>query len=139
MSEPQVDLSQIRGDWTFHMNYVANAITQTLARAVRLGKESEIGDAAINDSLDRQVALWEELKASPTDKSPIPVGDSRVQEFIELSRNTKAPCDRLEEAEGLGGSSSIYDTALEQFTEACRQVRGLCDDLEMMREQAPGS
>ena len=29
------------------------------------------------------------------------------------------------------------DLKLEEFTEAARQVRGLCDDLEMMREQAP--
>ena len=44
MSEPQVDFSAIRGDWRFHMNYVSNAITRTLARELKywdqLGKKS---------------------------------------------------------------------------------------------------
>ena len=80
--EVQADLSQIRGDWNFHMRYATNAIEQTVAR---LNK------------------VWEEMKAS-------------------------APAE---------GEVAVDTDLCEEFIEACRQTRGLTDDLVILRECQP--
>ena len=139
MSGAEVDLSQIRGDYTFHMNYLVNAIDQTLAREQKLWGELNADEADIEAALKRQTDIWAQLKGTSHEKSVIELTGSALEDFIEVSRSTKALCDAMEEAQGLGGSCYINDTATEQFTEACRQVRSLCDDLEMMREQLPAS
>ena len=137
-STPDVDFSQIRGDWTFHMNYLTNAISQTVSRQQRM-----LGDAGpVSDELKALVAkqgeLWAALTGAADAKGVIPLdADSPLQVFIETSRATKGPCDAFEEANGLGGSTNFTDAPGEHFTEACRQIRALCDDLEMMREQRP--
>ena len=138
MSGPNVDFSQIRGDWTFHMKYVTNAISQTVSRQQdMLGDAGAVG-AKLEELVARQAQLWAELGSAADDKGIIPLGnDSALQTFIDASRETKEACDAFEEANGLGGSLNFTDTPAEHFTEACRQVRALCDDLEMMREQRP--
>ena len=80
--EVQADLSQIRGDWNFHMRYATNAIEQTVAR---LNK------------------VWEEMKAN-------------------------APAE---------GEVAVDTDLCEEFIEACRQTRGLTDDLVILRECQP--
>ena len=128
MSEGSVDLSQIRGDWKFHMDYLQNAIDQTMKRQaqcwVELDDDEEIGNAVAEQS-----RIWEELNANANDKSTIPTTDGRMDEFIEACRGAKARCDSYEDK---GDSDRI-----EEFTEACRQIRALCDDLEMMKSQRP--
>ena len=37
--EVHSDLSQIRGDWNFHMRYATNAIDQTITRLTKVWKE----------------------------------------------------------------------------------------------------
>ena len=81
--------------------------------------------------------MWSALTADLDTKGVVKTAEPPYLDFIALCRSTKDPCDALEEAHDAGGSSSAYDSPLEQFTEACRQARGLCDDLEMMREQRP--
>ena len=139
MEAPQVDFSAIRGDWYFHMRFITNAMTRTLERASRMW--ADVGADLNADELGRLVQAqhehWSALTADPDDKGALKTADPAYQAFIDLCRSTKAPCDALEEAHGAGGSSSSYDSPLEQFTESCRQARGLCDDLEMMREQRP--
>ncbi len=80
--EVQADLSQIRGDWNFHMRYATNAIEQTVAR---LNK------------------VWEEMKANAPTEDEVAVDTDLCEEFIE----------------------------------ACRQTRGLTDDLVILRECKP--
>ncbi|NIM70363.1 MAG: hypothetical protein GTN86_07335 [Xanthomonadales bacterium] len=139
MSESQVDLSVIRGDWYYHMGYVTNAMNRTLDRAQRLWSEvaAEAGDEEVGQQLEAQCAMWAALTSDLDDKGAVRTGDQAFLDFIAACRSTKDSCDALETALGAGGSSSIYDSTLEQFTEACRQARGICDDLEMMREQRP--
>jgi hypothetical protein len=139
MSESQVDLSQIRGDWAFHMNYLTNAIEQTVKRQLKLMDEAGVSAGEIEQLVKKQAGIWQAVIADSDSDGVIPTADSRVQEFIEVSRQTKPLCDAYEEAEGLSGACYVTDSPAEQFTEACRQVRGLCDDLEMMREQRPAN
>ena len=82
MSEPKVDLSQIRGDWDFHARYVTNAMEQTLKRAVK---------------------DWRELKKVSRKKGQVPVDGALMEEFIE----------------------------------ACMQVRGITDDFGILAECQP--
>lgn len=139
MDDPEVDLSEIRGDWHYHMRFLTNSMTQTLKRAVKLWDEvkSEVDDESIGRLVARQSGAWTELTDDRDAEDAVKTDSEGFQQFLDLCRSTKEPCDALELAKGLGGSSSIYDNTLEQFTEACRQARGLCDDLQMMREQRP--
>ena len=136
---PQVDLSQIRGDWHFHLNYLANAIKQSLVRAQKMWGEvkDEVNDATIEEFVDQLGASWSRLEATGNDKDRIDITSPVLDEFIDICARSKAPCDAMEEARGLAGSSSTNDNALEQFTEAMRQTRSFNDDLVMMREQKP--
>ena len=138
MSETQVDFSQIRGDWAFHMEYLTNAITRTLKRELLLWESLGQSEATIDDLDKDQVRIWEELTGKSDVSGSIPVADDLVQAFIDVSARTKSPCDAFEEANELSGSLFHTDTPAEQFTEACRQIRTLCEDLIMMREQDPG-
>ncbi len=131
MSEQGVDLSQIRGDWKFHMDYLTNAVTQTLKRQMKSWGElsASVNDAGIEQAVARQEALWDELIANANDKGTIPTADSKVDEFIAACREAKPLCDEFQDQ----NDSEL----VEEFSEACRQTRGLCDDLEMMRDQRP--
>ena len=62
MSNDEVDLSQIRGDWDFHSRYVTNAMEQTLKRVNK---------------------YWRELKKAPGKKGQVPVSGELMEEFIE--------------------------------------------------------
>ena len=136
---PQVDLSQIRGDWHFHLNFLANAVSQTLIRAQKLWGEvqAEADDPAIGEMVSALNETWSRLEATGNDQDRIDITSPIVDEFLELNGRTKNPCDHFEEARELGGSASTYDTPLEDFTEAMRQARSFCEDLVMMREQKP--
>ena len=138
MSETQVDLSQIRGDFTFHMEYLTNAITQTLKRELQLWESLGQSEATIDELVKGQVRIWEELTGKSDVSGSIPAADDLVQAFIDISARTKPACDAFEETNELSGSLFHTDTPAEQFTEACRQIRTLCEDLIMMREQDPG-
>jgi hypothetical protein len=131
MSEQGVDLSQIRGDWKFHMDFLTNAITQTMKRQMKDWGEvsASANNAGLEQAMARQDALWNELLANANDKGTIPTADSKVDEFIAVCREAKAVCDEYQD--------SNDGELVEEFTEACRQTRGLCDDLEMMRDQRP--
>ena len=132
MSEQGVDLSQIRGDWKFHMDYLTNAVTQTMKRQLKDWGELSAGanNAGIEQAMTRQQALWDELIANANDKGTIPTADSKVDEFIAACREAKPLCDEFQDQ----NDSEL----VEEFSEACRQTRALCDDLEMMRDQRPG-
>jgi hypothetical protein len=133
MSEQGVDLSQIRGDWYFHMNYLSNAITQTMKRQASSWAKlkAEKPNDEIEQAVERESAMWTEIASTLNDKGAVDNKNDRIPEFIELCRGTFPACDALVAA------GDPADIKLEEFTEAARQVRGLCDDLEMMREQAP--
>jgi len=124
-----VDLSQIRGDWKFHMDYLQNAIERTLERQGKYW-----GKLDNNDEIDANVkqthSLWEELKASANDKGTISTTDGKMEEFISVCLASKPICDAYENA-------NDADATVEEFAEACRQARSLCPDLEMMKEQRP--
>ncbi|TDJ44618.1 MAG: hypothetical protein E2O52_07930 [Gammaproteobacteria bacterium] len=128
MSEDGVNLSKIRGDWKFHMDYLQNAFEQTLKREASswavLG-----GDAVIATNVQAQQDLWAELKASANDAGTINTTDGKTEEFIVTCRASKSLCDAYED-----GDSSAE---VEEFAETCRQTRALCDDLAMMKEQRP--
>lgn len=128
MSEGQVDLSQIRGDWNFHMNYVTNAITQTLKRQKRLWDELEPGvrSADVDEAVQQQQNLWSQLIDSAGSGGTIPLNDQLLNDYIDACRSSQAVCDGV-----LDKSDSL---PVEEFSEACRQARALCDDLELMRE-----
>jgi len=134
MSEQGADLSQIRGDWHFHMNYLANAITQTIKRQASswVDLKTEVSDDSIDQAVSREGEMWAEIASKVDDKGTVEVGSDLIPEFIKTCRDTFPACDALVTA------GDPADQKLEEFTEAARQVRGLCDDLEMMREQAPG-
>lgn len=135
----EVDFSQIRGDWHFHMNFLANAVKQSLVRAQKMWGEveSEAGSPAIGELVTKLGDAWSGLEGTATDKDRIDIASAVLDEFMDLCTQSKEACDSLEEAKDLSGSASIYDTPLEQFTEAMRQVRSFNDDLVMMREQKP--
>jgi hypothetical protein len=141
MNEPEVDFSAIRGDWAFHINFLTNGMTQTVQRAAKFWAKvaADVNDDVIGQLVGKQTEIWTQLTHDTEERGAIDVDAKLLQDFIDVCRSTKEPCDDLEVAQGVGGSSSIYDNMLEQFTEACRQARGLCDDLEMMREQRPDS
>lgn len=123
-----VDLSQIRGDWKFHMDYVQNALEQTLKR--QLTSWGELGDDAdIAASVSQQNKLWADLKAGANDKGTVSTTDGTLEEFIVVCRASKELCDAYQDRN--------ESEAAEEFAEACRQARGLCDDFEMMKEQRP--
>ena len=87
-----VDLSQIRGDWKFHMDYVQNAIEQTLKR--QRSSWGELGDdAAIDASVSQQNQLWDDLKAGANDKGTISTTDGVATEFIGVCRGSRDLCD----------------------------------------------
>lgn len=136
---PQVDLSQIRGDWHFHLNYLTNAIKQSLVRAQKMWGDvkDEVNDATIGKFVDQLGDSWARLEATGNDKDPIDITSPILNEFMDICTRSKAPCDAMEEAKGLAGASSINDNPLEQFTEAMRQTRSFNDDLVMMRDQKP--
>ena len=125
----EVDLSQIRGDWKFHMNYLQNAIERTLERQRKFWAELSNNDD-IDANVKQQNALWEELKAGANDKGTISTTDGKMEEFIEACLASKSICDAYE-------SANDEDAAVEEFAECCRQARSLCPDLEMMKDQRP--
>lgn len=123
-----VDLSQIRGDWKFHMDYLQNAIEQTLKRQQKYWQG--LGDHAdIDASVTQQKELWVSLQAGANDKGTISTTDGTMEEFIGACRGCRALCDTY--------ADKNESEAVEEFAEACRQARALCDDLEMMKEQRP--
>lgn len=128
MSEGGVDLSQIRGDWKFHMDYVQNAIDQTLKRQVKSWGQLD-DDAEIGASVEQQAQMWADLKANANEKGTISTTDGKLQEFIAACRGAKERCNTFQDQDD--------SELVEEFVEACRQVRGLCDDLEMMIGQRP--
>ena len=125
----EVDLSQIRGDWKFHIDYLQHAIERTLERQKqywqKLGNNDEI-DASVK----QQQALWSDLKAGANDAGTISTTDGKLEEFIAACLASKPLCDAYEDA-------NPDDQAVEEFCETCRQARSLCPDLEMMKEQRP--
>lgn len=131
MSEGGADLSQIRGDWKFHMDYLTNAVTRTMERQMKNWAELSLSDkeSEIDQAVTRQKALWDQLNASANDKGTIPTGDAIADEFMSACRDAKGLCDAFEDRD--------HSRLAEEFTDACRQTRALCDDLEMMREQRP--
>ncbi len=129
MSESEVDLSQIRGDWKFHMDYVQNAVEQTLKRQLKYHQQlGADDDAEIGVAVGRQAGLWNDLKANANDQGTIPT-DSRLEQFISACREAKISCDAYQDSDDR--------LVVEEFAEACRQIRALCDDLEMMLGQSP--
>ena len=129
MSDAGVDLSQIRGDWKFHMNYVTNAVTQTLKRQDRLWREldANVRSADIDEAVTLQQKLWGNLIDGRDSDGTIPLTGNLLREYIDACRSARPVCDGV-----LDKSDSLQ---VEEFAEACRQARGLCDDLEMMQEQ----
>jgi len=123
-----VDLSQIRGDWKFHMDYVQNAIAQTLKRQLtdwaKLGNDLEI-DASVKE----QNRIWAELNSGANAGGTISTTDGLLEQFIAACRASKPLCDAYQDRHS--------EADAEEFAEACRQVRALCDDLEMMKGQRP--
>ena len=136
---PEVDLSQIRGDWHFHLNYLANAVKQSLVRAQKMwgDVQAEIGSDEIGQFVEQLGETWARLEGTANDKDRIDITSPIVDEFIDVCTRSKAPCDAMEEAKGLRGASASSDSPLEHFTEAMRQTRSFNDDLIMMREQKP--
>ncbi len=135
---PEVDFSQIRGDWHFHIDYLSNAVEQTLVRVLKLlPKVKDDVGSDISALVQKQSEVWTQFRKDRDPKGSINVANPLLDEFFALAKQTKAPCDAFEEAKGLGGSSSVYDNTLEQFTESVRQLRSFVDDLAMMREQRP--
>ena len=75
MSDQEVDFSQIRGDWFFHMNYLINALEQTQKR---------------------QAKLWRQIKAARNDDGALPVDqDHLMEDFIDAVRMTNSFMDDL--------------------------------------------
>lgn len=104
-----------------------------ISSQVRSGVNANALGQLLHQTSDMRQALTIDLDA----RGAVKTGGQPYLDFIAVCRSTKGPCDELEQAHGAGGSSSIYDNELEQFTESCRQARDICDDLEMMREQRP--
>ena len=131
LNAPSDDLPQIRGDWNFHMNYVANAVTQTMKRQVKMWSDLGLDNAAVDSAVRQQADLWDAIAGDLNERGTIKPENSG--DFIEACRGAKDMLDKLEVDNGAQGSGSWQDTPLELFTEAARQLRGLCDDLELMR------
>jgi hypothetical protein len=134
MSDAGVDLSQIRGDWYFHMSFLSNAINNTMVRLQKswAALKPAVSDAGqIDTSVSQQASVWREIAADVDAEGAVRATNDKVPGFIQLCRDGFAACDALSAA------GDPADQVLEEFTEAARQVRGLCDDLEMMREQSP--
>jgi hypothetical protein len=135
MSEPQVDFSMIRGDWHFHMNYVSHAVDQTLARAAKLW--AALGGRSTEPALDAEFArlssAWAAVSADRDDKGSVKPESPAVNDFIAACRAAREPGDAW--LDRSADASNIE--AVKEFAESCRQLRGLCDDLELMREQKP--
>jgi hypothetical protein len=74
MSEPTVDLGQIRGDWDFHARYVTNAMEQTLKRLHK---------------------TWRSLKAKQLAAGIVPMDGALMDEFLEACRQTRAITDDI--------------------------------------------
>jgi hypothetical protein len=75
VSDQEVDFSQIRGDWFFHMNYLINALEQTQKY---------------------QSKLWRQIKAARDADGVVPVAqDELLAEFIEAVRMTNSFMDDL--------------------------------------------
>lgn len=123
-----VDLSKIRGDWKFHMDYLQNAIEQTLIRQRKYWAQLD-NDAGIGESVQAQNQLWSDLKAGANDKGTISTTDGVMEEFITACRGSKEICDAYQDKD--------ESETVEEFAEACRQARALCDDLEEMKGQRP--
>ena len=138
-NSPEVDFSQIRGDWHFHLNYLANAIKQSLVRAQKMWGEvgAEVDSDEIGQLVEELGETWSRLEATATAKDRIDITSPILDEFMAVCTRCKGPCDTIEESKGLAGSLSEHDTPMEQFTEAMRQTRSFNDDLVMMREQKP--
>lgn len=131
LNAPSDDLPQIRGDWAFHMNYVANAVTQTINRQVKNWDALGMDNDAVDASVRQQSQLWEQLAGDLNELGTIKPENS--EDFCATCRGAKDMLDQLEVDNGAGGSGSFQDTPLEQFTEAARQLRGLCDDLDLLK------
>ena len=128
MSEGGVDLSQIRGDWKFHMDYLQNAIDRTIKRQLQYWEQ--LGDDEVIDSdVATQSRIWRELRANANDKGTISTTDGQMEEFIAACRGGKDRCDAYED--------KVSSEIVEEFAEACRQLRALCDDLELLKGQRP--
>jgi hypothetical protein len=74
MSEPQVDLGAIAGDWDFHARYVTNSMEQTLKRLHK---------------------TWRALKAKSPSAGQVPMEGALMEEFIEACRQTRALTDDI--------------------------------------------
>ena len=74
MSEPQVDLGAIAGDWDFHARYVTNSMDQTLKRLHK---------------------TWRALKAKSPAAGQVPMDGALMEEFIETCRQTRALTDDI--------------------------------------------
>ncbi len=72
--EVKADLSQIRGDWNFHMRYATNAIEQTVSRLTK---------------------VWEEMKANAPTEDEVAVDTDLCEEFIEACMQTRGLTDDL--------------------------------------------
>jgi len=135
MSEPQLDFSAIRGDWRFHMSYVSNAVNRTLARELKywgqLGGKSPKKD--LDDAVKRQADTWKAIMSNLDPKGSIRVEAAVINDFRGACRATREPCDAWVVQSG----ASPNLATVKELAEACRQLRGLCDDLELMREQKP--
>jgi hypothetical protein len=131
MSEQGVDLSQIRGDWKFHIDYLTNAINWTMKRQMELWGQlsASASQPGIEQAVAKQKAIWDALVANANDKGTIPTADAGILDFIANCREAKPLCDAFEDSDD--------SQPVEEFAEACRQTRALCDDLEMMRGQRP--
>ena len=122
------DLPQIRGDWKFHIDYVQNAIDQTLKRVDATMPKVD-GAAELGEVCQSTSRLWAELKSNANDRGTISTTDGQMEEFIEVCRSSKPLCDSLED--------SSDSANVEELAEACRQARALCDDLELLQGQRP--
>jgi hypothetical protein len=74
MSEPTVDLGQIRGDWHFHARYVTRAMQQTLKRV--------------------QVT-WRALQRKSPGRDIVPMDGELMDAFLEACRQTRALTDDI--------------------------------------------
>jgi hypothetical protein len=134
MDEPQVDMSAIRGDWHFHMNYVSHAISVTLARAMKqwAGLAAASPPVEMATLAAQMAALWSGIAADLDSKGSVRVEAAAVTEFEAVCRATREPCDAWVAGHAAGSS---HLAGVKEVAEACRQLRALCDDLDLMREQ----
>ena len=74
MSEQNVDLSQIRGDWHFDCRYVTNAMDQTVKRLLK---------------------NWRALKSKAPAPGEVAMDGALMEEFLEACRQTRALTDDI--------------------------------------------